>query len=139
MSSERTTRKANPLNPSVCKQHTQVELAIIRKEIYDKLIAGYTNRDIVTYLRDKGTFNSDSTALYHIQEVKKEFLLNVEKDLELKREEYIAKYMSLYKDSKELGELKDAKAILDSLVKLEGLMQQKVEVKDDEHVITIIF
>lgn len=139
MSLREGTSKKNPLNPSVFKRHTAVELAVIKKDIYDKLIAGYTNRDLVNYFREKSTFNTDAIALYHIQEVKKEFLLNIEEDLRLKREEYIAKYMALYKDSKEFGEIKDAKAILDSLVKLEGLTQQKVEVKDDEHIITITF
>ncbi len=104
---------------------------IIIKRILDLKVKGYTTAEILEDVSQ--TFNLRKGYVRRVYLVAANKILKRD-TLEIAdtlRESQLAKYMSLYKEAKESGDIKAANAILANIDKLFGLQIQKVESKDD--------
>ena len=105
----------------------------MRDEIIDMVMRSYTSTEIAKHLRDKWGITSHNTAFSTIAAAKKEFFdIERVKVVEEKRELYLAQYQNLLKiavdKAVQTGQTKNAKELIDSMAKLDGLYIQKQEI-----------
>ena len=102
----------------------------VEAEAYELMMKGQSRKEVSLWIASK--YGVDRTRGYQIvkdmfDEQQKEDVF----DAENKRTQLEDMYFSLYKAALAEGNLKQAKAILDSVAKLGGLFVQKVESKTD--------
>ena len=111
-------------------KRTKVQQAAMEQIVYDLIIKGNSFRNVKKIMMEEHGY-SDSNAEKIYLTVHNSFKIKNELEAEAKRDEYLEMYLSLYNDAVVNGETLIAKNILDSIVKLQGLITQKVEAKID--------
>ena len=122
------------------KTLSSVEVQNMLKDIRKKIKKGVSTLDLKHYLSDTYGY-TEHTAECYISKARKELKEYYLKDKEHFAEEFYQKYNYLYQQSIENNNLRTAKDILDSMVKLTGageFNKQKVEF-DGEAPIVISF
>ena len=103
-------------------------------EIIDMFVHSYSTTEIIKHLQDKWGMGNMNSILDTIKRVKKKFFdVETEKCNEQKRAGYLAQYQNLLKiavdKAVKTGSTKNAKELIDSMTKLEGLHIDRQEVK----------
>jgi len=99
---------------------TKLERQAVEKVVMQLLLKGYSRNQIVEELELNHGYNTSGGQQLYYQTMKKLADNNKLEMIELKAE-YLEKYYDLYRKALSNGELKTALAILDSIVKLQGL------------------
>jgi hypothetical protein len=117
------------------KELSLYERQTIKQDIIELFVTSNTTDEILTKIGQKYDFEAVTNNMRSfVAKVKREFF---EKEFgtenQLRRESYLAKYQYLLKiavdKAVETRSTKDAKELIDSMVKLEGLLVEKVENK----------
>lgn len=111
-------------------KRTKVQQAGMEEIVYQLLMKGETYRNIIKILMDNHSYtkiNAEKIYLKVIYSFKEKNPI----DADELRQKYLELYMDLYKQAVINRETLAAKQILDSIVKLQGLITQKVEAKID--------
>lgn len=107
----------------------------LKQDVIELFMTSHTQKELKLKIQEKwkidtssGTFNS------LVKKFKEEFFdAEFNKENQYKKEGYLAKYQYLLKvavdKAVETGNTKNAKELIDSMVKLEGLLTEKQEVK----------
>lgn len=107
-------------------RRTKVQQQQIEKLIYELLMAGNSWHLIMNILQEQHGYKQ-SNAEKNICKVYKSFKAKAEVESDDLKEQYLEMYLNLYKKAQEAKDLKTAKLIMDSIVKLQGLITNKVE------------
>lgn len=114
----------------ITQKRNFVYKATVEKVIYELLIKGWTQTRISEVLmRDHG-FPDEPHCKNAVYRVISKFKENNDIDIDDLKAQYLEMYMKLYSDSVDVNK-KTAKEILDSIVKLQGLITNKIEAKVD--------
>ena len=122
------------------KEGSFAELGLIEREwfkqdVIELFLQSHRQDEIKHLLMDKYKLTDEKSVLNAINRARKDFFTKerVDEAVASKKEEYIANYKYLLNiatvKAKETGNTKNAKDVLDSMVKLEGLLIEKQEVK----------
>lgn len=118
------TKKDNKRN-----RRTKTFLDQCDKYILEKMIQGLSAAQIEQLLVDEWDFETGDNARKAIRRVNNKLSETNKEEIEVKVTQYKQQYQDLYKNARDAGEWKTAGGLLDSLVKLEGLLTQKIEAK----------
>ena len=103
----------------------------VDKDILEKLLDGWTPFQIVEYLMENWDFVTVSNCKKRIDNVQKRMMVHNKTELEEKIALYKQQYYDIYQKARSAAEYKTANLILDSLVKLEGLLKDRIEIKSE--------
>ena len=104
------------------------------KIVIDMMLKGKTPISIMDELINKYDVKTMSSAKHFIRRCNKRLTENNEQSIDEKIAYYKSMYLDLYNKSVVANERRNAKEALDSLVKLEGLLTHKLEVKSESKV-----
>jgi hypothetical protein len=121
---------ANKINYPQHKR-TKVQQAGMEQIVYKLIMNGISYRNVKKELMDNHGY-TDCNAEKIYMKVINSFKIKNKQEQEDLRITYLEMYLSLYNDAVANRETVTAKAILDSIVKLQGLITQKVEAKIDQ-------
>ena len=122
--------KSESISNKISQKRNFVYKATVEKVIYELLIKGWTQTRISEVLmRDHG-FPDEPHCKNAVYRVISKFKENNDIDIDDLKAQYLEMYMKLYSDSVDVNK-KTAKEILDSIVKLQGLITNKIEAKVD--------
>jgi len=110
-------------------RRTKIFLDQCDKYILEKMIQGLSAAQIEQLLIDEWEFESGDNARKAIRRVNNKLAETNREEIEIKVIQYKQQYQDLYRNARDSGEWKTAGGLLDSLVKLEGLLTQKIEAK----------
>lgn len=112
-------------------KRSKVFIEEVDKDILEKLLDGWTPFQIVEYLMENWDFVTVSNCKKRIDNVQKRMMVHNKTELDEKIALYKQQYYDLYQKARSAAEYKTANLILDSLVKLEGLLKDRVEIKSE--------
>lgn len=112
-------------------KRSKIFIEEVDKDILEKLLDGWTPFQIVEYLMENWDFVTVSNCKKRIDNVQKRMMVHNKTELEEKIALYKQQYYDLYQKARSNAEYKTANLILDSLVKLEGLLKDRVEIKSE--------
>lgn len=122
--------KSESISNKISQKRNFVYKKTVEKVIYELLIKGWTQTRISEVLmRDHG-FPDEPHCKNAVYKVISKFKENNDIDIDDLKAQYLEMYMKLYSDSVDVNK-KTAKEILDSIVKLQGLITNKIEAKVD--------
>lgn len=122
--------KSESISNKISQKRNFVYKKTVEKVIYELLIKGWTQTRISEVLmRDHG-FPDEPHCKNAVYKVISKFKDNNDIDIDDLKAQYLEMYMKLYSDSVDVNK-KTAKEILDSIVKLQGLITNKIEAKVD--------
>lgn len=122
--------KSESISNKISQKRNFVYKKTVEKVIYELLIKGWTQTRIAEVLmRDHG-FPDEPHCKNAVYKVISKFKENNDIDIDDLKAQYLEMYMKLYSDSVDVNK-KTAKEILDSIVKLQGLITNKIEAKVD--------
>jgi hypothetical protein len=110
------------------EKRSKVLIAQIDDDIHNWMLAGLSNKKIKVKLLEVYGIK-ESNAEYRIGQVLKSFKIESDENAELLKGKYVELYQDLYQRSLATGKVKEAKDVIDSIVKLLGLSTHKVEAK----------
>lgn len=110
-------------------KRTKIEMLEMEKIVYKMILKGWSFKKIAEELQTKHGYRS----LVNCEKIYYKTIKNITPKLEIQkenlREKYIEMYQDLYSKAIEAGDIKNANKILDSIVKIEGLITQNIEGK----------
>lgn len=112
-------------------KRSKIFIEEVDKDILEKLLDGWTPFQIVEYLMENWDFVTVSNCKKRIDNVQKRMMVHNKTELDEKIALYKQQYYDLYQKARSAAEYKTANLILDSLVKLEGLLKDRVEIKSE--------
>lgn len=115
---------------------SKIDKLSLLKDIRKRMLKGATGQDIKDYLADLGYNEGGAQGVLH--EVYTDLKDYFDKNKAYFQQEYLARYNYLYQQSIENNNLRTAKDILDSMVKLTGageFNKQKVEFDGDSPIV----
>lgn len=112
-------------------KRSKIFIEEVDKDILEKLLDGWTPFQIVEYLMENWDFVTVSNCKKRIDNVQKRMMVHNKTELEEKIALYKQQYYDIYQKARSAAEYKTANLILDSLVKLEGLLKDKIEIKSE--------
>ena len=112
-------------------KRSKVFIEEVDKDILEKLLDGWTPFQIVEYLMENWDFVTVSNCKKRIDNVQKRMMVHNKTELEEKIALYKQQYYDIYQKARSNAEYKTANLILDSLVKLEGLLKDRIEIKSE--------
>ena len=122
--------KSESISNKISQKRNFIYKKTVEKVIYELLIKGWTQTRISEVLmRDHG-FPDEPHCKNAVYRVISKFKENNDIDIDDLKAQYLEMYMKLYSDSVDVNK-KTAKEILDSIVKLQGLITNKIEAKVD--------
>lgn len=102
----------------------------IEKEIITKICEGYSATLLIDYLMKHWDFKTESNCRRYIDNAQKKIMTsNSLEDINFKIDKYKEMYLNLYNQAYGAAEWKTANAVLDSLVKIEGLNKTIIDSK----------
>ena len=105
------------------------EMARVETAVLNWIVQGASVSNIIRDLKAFHGFKSDVNCRRVISKVTKRLQDNNEADLEKARAVYRQRYEDLYQKAVLDGRINDARAILDSMAKIDGVIIQKIEQK----------
>lgn len=99
----------------------------IDKYVIDLMMKGKSPAYIIQNLLENWEVKTISTAKQHIRKANAKLTEANKGSLEDKISQYHQMYLSLYEEAVEAGERKVAREIMDSIIKLEGLITNKIQ------------
>lgn len=119
----------NKDNTKIVKKgrRTKAYLELIDKEIIDLICQGRTHTFVIDFLYNKG-FNYDN-ATYRLKNVLEKLRDDNKSEVDVTISEYKTLYLKLFNDALNVGNTRVARDILDSLVKLDGLLIERKDIK----------
>ena len=112
-------------------KRSKVFIEEVDKDILEKLLDGWTPFQIVEYLMENWDFVTVSNCKKRIDNVQKRMMVHNKTELDEKIALYKQQYYDIYQKARSNAEYKTANLILDSLVKLEGLLKDRIEIKSE--------
>lgn len=112
-------------------KRSKIFIEEVDKDILEKLLDGWTPFQIVEYLMENWDFVTVSNCKKRIDNVQKRMMVHNKTELEEKIALYKQQYYDIYQKARSAAEYKTANLILDSLVKLEGLLKDRIEIKSE--------
>ena len=112
-------------------KRSKVFIEEVDKDILEKLLDGWTPFQIVEYLMENWDFVTVSNCKKRIDNVQKRMMVHNKTELDEKIALYKQQYYDIYQKARSAAEYKTANLILDSLVKLEGLLKDRIEIKSE--------
>ena len=112
-------------------KRSKIFIEEVDKDILKKLLDGWTPFQIVEYLMENWDFVTVSNCKKRIDNVQKRMMVHNKTELEEKIALYKQQYYDIYQKARSAAEYKTANLILDSLVKLEGLLKDRIEIKSE--------
>ena len=112
-------------------KRSKIFIEEVDKDILEKLLDGWTPFQIVEYLMENLDFVTVSNCKKRIDNVQKRMMVHNKTELEEKIALYKQQYYDIYQKARSAAEYKTANLILDSLVKLEGLLKDRIEIKSE--------
>lgn len=112
-------------------KRSKVFIEEVDKDILEKLLDGWTPFQIVEYLMENWDFVTVSNCKKRIDNVQKRMMVHNKTELNEKIALYKQQYYDIYQKARSNAEYKTANLILDSLVKLEGLLKDRIEIKSE--------
>ena len=112
-------------------KRSKIFIEEVDKDILEKLLDGWTPFQIVEYLMENWDFVTVSNCKKRIDNVQKRMMVQNKTELEEKIALYKQQYYDIYQKARSAAEYKTANLILDSLVKLEGLLKDRIEIKSE--------
>lgn len=113
----------------------KIEREWFKADVIEMYLQAFSRNDIKIKMMEEYLLTDETSVENAIDRARREFFTveRVEEGIASKKEEYIANYKYLLNiaavKAKETGNTKNAKDVLDSMVKLEGLLIEKQEVK----------
>lgn len=113
----------------------KIEREWFKADVIDMYLQAFRPDEIKLAMMEKYILTDETSVINAINRARREFFTKdrVEEGIASKKEEYIANYKYLLNiaavKAKETGNTKNAKDVLDSMVKLEGLLVEKQEIK----------
>lgn len=111
-------------------KRTKIQQQGMEEIVYQLIMKGESYRNVMKILQDKHKYSFSAAEKLYLK-VTKSWQIKNETTLEELRAEYLEMYKDLYKSALANREGVLAKTILDSIVKLQGLITQKLEAKID--------
>ena len=112
-------------------KRSKIFIEEVDKDILEKLLDGWTPFQIVEYLMENWDFVTVSNCKKRIDNVQKRMMVHNKTELNEKIALYKQQYYDIYQKARSNAEYKTANLILDSLVKLEGLLKDRIEIKSE--------
>lgn len=101
----------------------------IERFVLDQIVRGSSTSSIIRDLKAQFGLNTDVHCRKIIGKVTKRLEQNNQQDIEQARAVYRQRYEDLYQKAVMEGRINDAKNILDSMAKIDGVIIQKIEQK----------
>jgi hypothetical protein len=108
---------------------SKVYIEEVDRYILELLLGGMTPMQMIDKLMTEYDFKTVANCRRRIATVVNQMVIEGKEEKEQKIEKYKSQFYNLYKKSMEASEYKTANAILQNLVKLEGLDVNKIETK----------
>lgn len=114
------------------KKRTKAQQEAMEQIVYGLLMKGETYRNVIKILKEKHAYNDANAEKIYLKVIYS-FKEKNPYDADVLRTKYLELYFDLYKQAVINKETLVARQILDSIVKLQGLITQKIDAKIDNN------
>ena len=116
----------------MAQRRDKMEMARVETFVLSQIVAGSAATNIMRDLKAQFGFKTDVNCRKVIHKVTKKLEENSSTDIEQARAVYRQRYEDLYQRALNDGKTETARAILDSMAKIDGVVIQKIEQKVTE-------
>lgn len=120
-----------------CKKRSNMQNYEVRKFVFSQMLEGKSKRQIIDILKEEHGYESANAHKVYTN-CMNEYKPSSDEELVQLKEQYLEMYLDLYDRARKNKEHANAKSIMDSIVKLQGLLVDKQVVKT-EHTYKVEF